>query len=171
LFYRISADPGNDGDMPFSIGNHMTFNAPLIRGANSTDLQFENDFPDQLLRSPDKTFSGIIEPSPYRGLHSLDELPRREAVALSGPPGRAQLTVHDPSGLRLQVVHEASQEPAEPVVRFNLWADSSKGFFSPEPWIGLQNSLNTGEGLVSLGPGETWQWQVDIIPGWGLDTL
>jgi len=168
LVYRVTADAENDGAMPFSIGNHITYRAPLISGANATDLQFENDLPDRLLRSPDKTFSGTIEASPYRGLHGLGDLPRREAVSLSGLPGPAKLTVYDPSGLQLRMVHEASQEPVEPVIRFNLWADATEGFFSPEPWMGLQNSLNTGQGLVSVEPGQTWQWQIDIIPGWDL---
>ena len=31
--------------------------------------------------------------------------------------------------------------PDQPVILYNVWGDAAGGFFSPEPWIGLQNSL------------------------------
>ena len=164
LNYRVISGAENHQDMPFSIGNHITFNAPLIAGSEPGRLEFENDFPDLLVRRPDKTFSGEVVASPYRGRHALHELSRRSAASLAGKPGIATLTMIDPSGLLVQLVHEASKSPTLPAIQFNLWADTTDGFFSPEPWVGTQNSLNNGAGLITLAPGESWQWRVDIIP-------
>ncbi len=55
-----------------------------------------------------------------------------------------------------------NKEP--PVVLFNLWGDPEAGSFSPEPWVGLQNSLNLQQGLVRLSPGRSWTWTVRIRP-------
>ncbi|MGD9021223.1 MAG: hypothetical protein PVF46_05455, partial [Lysobacterales bacterium] len=168
MFYTIEADVGNSGSMPFSIGNHITFKAPLIPGGDADAVRFYNDLPDMLLRKPDKTFSGEIVPSTFRGWRSLAELPVQQAVSLGGSTGLAELLVSDPSGLQLRLAHRASWEPSPPAIRFNLWANSGAGFFSPEPWLGVQNSLNSGAGLVKLMPGETWSWNVDIMPSWAL---
>jgi galactose mutarotase-like enzyme len=165
ISYTVTAGTGNDGAMPFSIGNHVTFKAPLIAGGEPAALAFRNDFPSQLIRAGDRTFSGRVIPSPFRGEQPLSVLPRRQAVSLGGAEGPAELTLIDPSGLSLRLCHEASKEPAGPAIRFNLWADAEEGFFSPEPWIGTQNSLNNGAGLIRLGPGENWRWTIEITPG------
>jgi galactose mutarotase-like enzyme len=164
--YKVTAASGNTQAMPFSIGNHITFMAPLIAGSNPSLLEFENNLPDHLIIAANKTFSGRLEPSDFHGRHSLQELPRREAVSLSGPASKPELTIFDPSGFQLRLVQQASHAPRQPAVQFNLWADTRDGFFSPEPWQGTQNSLNTGAGLIELQAGHSWQWQIDIITNW-----
>lgn len=166
LTYTVRADGGNSNHMPFSIGNHITFKAPMLAGAKPGAVRFYNDFPDRLLRDPDRTFSGRVVPSPYRGEHPVSALPHRAAVSLGGSEGLAELTVIDPSGLSIRLSHAADREPGAPSVRFNLWADLEEGFFSPEPWLGTQNSLNNGAGLIHLAPGESWRWRLTIEPGW-----
>lgn len=164
MLYKLTADAGNSGSMPFSIGNHITFNAPLVKGSEAATLLFENDFPDHLITGANKAFAGVVEPSIYRGLNSLQDLPTRKSVSLSGSKKVAELTIYDPSGLGLRLRHQNSGDVAQPAIQFNLWADTSAGFFSPEPWVGTQNSLNTGMGIISLRPGHSWQWQIDITP-------
>jgi len=166
IIYEVTAGTNNKQAMPFSIGNHITFNAPLIEGSDASQLQFDNDFPDQLITGSDKAFSGLIKPSPFQGRHNIGELPKRKSVSLGGQEGNPELTICDPAGLNLKLVHLSSAEPVKPAIQFNLWADTDAGFFSPEPWVGTQNSLNTGMGIISLQPGQTWQWQIDIIPTW-----
>lgn len=163
--YTVRAGASNIGSMPFSIGNHVTFRAPLIEGADPGSLTFRNTFPSQLVRGDDRTFSGQVIPSAYRGEKPLSVLPVRRAVGLGGVDGAAEFTVIDPSGLSLHLLHEASREPTKPAIRFNLWADTAEGFFSPEPWLGTQNSLNNGAGLLWLEPGEDWRWTIEITPG------
>jgi galactose mutarotase-like enzyme len=162
--YVVQAGANNAAPMPFCIGNHVTFRAPLLGGGDAAAVRFATDLPDQLLRESDRTFAGRVVPSPWRGEHAIGALPRRSAVSLGGPPGSAELTVIDPSGLSVTLRHAASAEPAAPAIRFNLWADTEEGFFSPEPWLGTQNGLNTGAGVVRLEPGARWQWRIDIIP-------
>lgn len=164
LEYTVNASLANQRPMPFSIGNHITFKAPMIPGSAAGEVQFSNGLTDLLIRDDDGAFSGKVLPSPFRGWHDLTELPVQKAVSLGGSPGPAELLLRDPSGLQLKLVHQASQEPTAPVIRFNLWADVETGFFSPEPWLGTQNSLNSGAGLVMLEPGQSWSWQIDIIP-------
>jgi galactose mutarotase-like enzyme len=162
--YTVHADAANHGPMPFCIGNHITFRAPLVDGGNPGDLRFVTDLPDLLLREDDRTFRGRVGPSPWRGEQAVAALPRRQAVSLGGPAGPAELTLTDPSGLRLTLRHAASAEPASPAIRFNLWSDTEEGFFSPEPWLGTQNCLNTGYGAVRLEPGALWSWRIELIP-------
>lgn len=164
MLYTVTADAGNDADMPFSIGNHITFNAPLIEGSKAADLQFENSLPELLDKDANKAFAGATKPSSFQGRYSLSDLPTRGSVSLGGQQNPAELTIFDPSGLKVQLLHHYSSAPSQPVIQFNLWADTEAGFFSPEPWVGTQNSLNTGMGLVSLEPGESWRWRIDIIP-------
>jgi galactose mutarotase-like enzyme len=164
IVYTVSAGAENFGSMPFSIGNHVTFNAPLLGEGAATDVRFSNDLPDYLVRTEDRVFAGRVVPSPYRGVLPLSALPKRRSVGLGGPAGKSELTIIDPSGLSLLLRHEASLEPTQPVIRFNLWADTEEGFFSPEPWLGTQNALNSGAGLLRLDPGERWNWTIEIIP-------
>ncbi len=162
--YTVRAGAANGAAMPFCIGNHVTFRAPLIGEGEAGAVRFANDFPDWLQREDDRTFAGRLESSPFRGEHPVSVLPRRSAVGLGGPPGPAALAVIDPSGLVLWLRHAASAEPEPPAIRFNLWADVEEGFFSPEPWIGTQNCLNTGAGAIRLEPGAEWRWRIEIIP-------
>jgi galactose mutarotase-like enzyme len=164
--YTVNADPVNAGPMPFSIGNHVTFKAPLLGKGKAESLRFRTDLPDQLIRTENRTFSGRVVPSPYLGEVPLSSLPQRQAVSLGGRAGPTELRLIDPSGLVLTLRHQASAEPAEPAIRFNLWTDTEEGFFSPEPWLGTQNALNNGAGLVHLAPGESWRWTIEITPSW-----
>ena len=142
--YTVRADQENEDRMPFAIGNHVTFRAPLLGVGAAGSLRFRTDLPQQLIRNDDRTFSGRVVPSPFLGEHAVSSLPRRQAVSLGGRTGPAELAVIDPSGLVITLRHEASAEPTEPAIRFNLWADTGEGFFSPEPWLGTQNALNNG---------------------------
>ena len=105
---------------------------------------------------------GPLGASDLRGLQPVTALPQRKAVSLAGRAEDATLRLKDPSGLQLRLNHQASAYPSTPFVLFNLWADLDEGFFSPEPWVGLQNALNSRRGLVELQPGESWQWKINI---------
>ncbi len=164
MLYTVTADAANDAEMPFSIGNHITFNAPLIEGSKAAQMQFENSLTELLDKDASKAFAGATRSSPFQGRHRLSDLPKRGSVSLGGQQNPAELSIFDPSGLKLQLRHHNSSAPSQPAIQFNLWADTGAGFFSPEPWVGTQNSLNTGMGVVSLEPGKSWWWQIDIIP-------
>lgn len=162
--YEVLAGLQNPSPMPFSIGNHVTFKAPLLGRGEARSVRFRTGMPEQLIRAENRTFSGQVVPSPFLGEQPLSALPMRKAVSLGGGAGPAELLVIDPSGLVLRLRHQASRQPEKPFIQFNLWADTEEGFFSPEPWLGTQNSLNTGAGLVRLEPGESWDWSITITP-------
>ena len=71
LVYQITAASRNLRAMPFVIGNHITFRAPLIEGPPAASLRFHNDLPDELFRDANGTFSGEIRQSRYRGWHDV----------------------------------------------------------------------------------------------------
>ena len=49
-------------------------------------------------------------------------------------------------------------------MQFNVFGGPKQGFFCPEPWFGLQNSLNLHQGLVTISPGSDWRWTVELRP-------
>lgn len=48
---------------------------------------------------------------------------------------------------------------------FVLWGNRELQFFCPEPWYGLPDSLNSREGVVILGAGESAEWVMEIRTG------
>lgn len=40
--------------------------------------------------------------------------------------------------------------------------DTRPGFICLEPWLGVPDSLNSGQGLVRLRPGEAFRWTVRV---------
>lgn len=58
--------------------------------------------------------------------------------------------------------HTESRSPAGQPVLFNLWADVQDGFFAPEPWVGKQDSLATGDGVITLAPGQDFRWAISV---------
>ncbi len=47
-------------------------------------------------------------------------------------------------------------------IHFILSAERPFNSFCPEPWIGEPNSLNSGKGVVKLGPGEEFTWEMGV---------
>ena len=165
LRYAVTADPGNSEPMFFSIGNHVTFVAPLVEGSDPERMVLVTPATTELLKTPYGIPTGEAQPAPpFADGMPLGELPPLAATSLTGyPPGRdPEVEYRDPAGLSIRISHSASHAPSSPAVLFNLWGDVRGGFFSPEPWIGLQNSLVKREGLVHLDPGDTFLWTVRI---------
>lgn len=165
LRYTVAADPGNSEPMFFSIGNHVTFVAPLLEGSDPHRMVLKTAASTELLKTPYGIPTGEAQPAPpfASGMHLGEHLPL-SATSLTGYPSGQdpQVEYRDPAGLSLHISHSASHAPSPPAVLFNLWGDVRGGFFSPEPWIGLQNSLVRREGLVHVDPGGTFLWTVRI---------
>ena len=83
-------------------------------------------------------------------------------MSLTGYLGDPYIAYRDPQGLAIRMSHTASVIPDEPVVLYNIWGDAAGGYFSPEPWIGLQNSLVLNKGLIRLSPGGRFSWTIRI---------
>ena len=167
ITYTVVAANDNEVAMPFSIGNHITLNLPLIEGSSAAETLFASNLERLFVTTETRVFEGETTQSPFSGPRRVGELPRRKAVSLGGANGVPMLVVTDPSGFALELSHRLQDDDAIDAIDFNLWADTMEGFFSPEPWVGTQNSLNTGFGLVKLLPGDRWQWRVTLKPSKG----
>jgi galactose mutarotase-like enzyme len=159
---QVHAAENNAGPMPFSIGNHMTYNVPLVPGGDAGAVTFDTPATKRLLLDDGGIPTGASEPFAHAAPLPLTQLGTRKAWSLTGFPKDAWVKVIDPSGLTLTVSHRDSRSPAGDPVFFNLWGDPQGGFFSPEPWAGKQNSLVTQDGTVRLDPGAEFEWTIVV---------
>nr|WP_257785281.1 hypothetical protein [Thalassotalea crassostreae] len=160
--YKVIADPKNQSDMPFSIGNHITFNAPFNKANTLNDFDFTIDSKYKLERNERRLINGNLVPSNLNGIHSITELPERKSISYTSLSESSMVTMYDTDGIQVSMSHHAISYPAKAFADFNLWASAEHGYFSPEPWVGAQNSLNSGYGLLRLTQGNAWNCQVKI---------
>lgn len=162
--YDVEAARGNKGPMPFSIGNHISFRTPLLPGTQSSEMQIVTPADYEITKSPDRLPDGGRRAWPGRNRPvKLGELPAASAVSLGGYTSpQPSLTFRDPGGIAVRIQHNADSLPEGRVVLFNLWCNEDRSCFCPEPWVGLQNSLNLEEGLVRLAPGQKWTWRFSV---------
>lgn len=148
--------------MMFSIGNHIAFNIPFLKGTPAADMLFETPNSVELLRNSVGVLSGEQRQRSFAKATRLGDFNATVAMPLAGYKGQPYARLTDPHGLALRIAHHASSMLAEPLVQFNIFGGPDKGYFSPEPWFGLHNSLNLGKGLVKLAPGKVWAWQIEL---------
>lgn len=164
LLYTVTASPDNAGPMFFSTGNHLILRVPFVPGSDIGGMMLETPSSLEFLKTADGLPTGESRPRSVSPPVRLTAFDASTAVSLGGYKGSPRLRLSDPAGLSLTISHEASSVPAGPLVQFNLWGDPGKGYFSPEPWVGLQNSLVLRQGLVSLDAGARWSWHVVFRP-------
>lgn len=164
LRYVVRASAQNTEPMFFSLGNHITFVAPLLEGSDPNEMVLASPATLELLKTDYGIPTGETRPAAFGGGMRLGDYPPLVPTSLSGYPEAADPYVEyrDPAGLTIRISHHADRVPEQPVVLFNLWGDVRNGFFSPEPWVGLQNSLVQRQGLVFVDPGEEFAWTVRI---------
>jgi galactose mutarotase-like enzyme len=162
LEHVITAASGNGDAMPFSIGNHITFRTPLVRGSAPTALLLQTPSRIEFVRDANTLPTGEVLERDYTTPVRLEDVAFQSAVGLGGYAGDPWVRLIDPAGLTLLVKHRADRYPPEPCIQFNLWGAPAQGYFSPEPWIGLNDSLNSGKGVIRLAPGESWRWWIEI---------
>jgi galactose mutarotase-like enzyme len=150
--HRIRADKDNRAAMPFSLGNHIAFALPPGGAALTTPAT------RRLLLDGQARPTGKAEEITPPKDSSLAPFSAGPAVPLAGYGQPAMMRLDFADGLSITVDHRGSKLPAGEPVGFNMWGDLKKGFFSPEPWWGKQNALATGDGLVELAPGATFEW-------------
>ena len=152
--------------MMFSLGNHITFRTPLVEGSDPAEVVLTTPSTMEIL----KTGYGVPTSETRQRSHSagvkLGDFEKLRAVSLTGYPSGEEpyVLLRDPLGLSIRMSHAADDIPKQPVILFNVWGDALGGFISPEPWVGLQNSLVLGKGLTYLEPGEDFRWRIRITP-------
>ena len=164
LRYVVGAAQENSEPMFFSIGNHITFLAPLVEGSDPAAMVLASPSTQEILKTAYGIPTGETRPLSYADGFALGDYPPRTATSLTGYPEGSDpfIEYRDPAGLTIRISHHASEIPDPPVILFNVWGDVGGGFFSPEPWVGLQNSLVQRQGLVYLDPGERFLWNVRV---------
>jgi gluconolactonase len=160
--YTVKADPANRRPMVFAIGNHIAFKIPFVQGTDPAKMTFETPSTMQLLRNSLGFVNGEQKPRSFETPERLGDFDARVAIPLAGYRGQPYALLKDPQGLSLRVSQQSSSSLPEPVVRFNVYGGPQAGYFSPEPWFGVQNSLNMGKPLVSLPTGGSWTWRVQL---------
>jgi galactose mutarotase-like enzyme len=162
IAYHIRADKENRSPMPFSVGNHITFVCPLIPGSDPEEMELVTPSKTELLKTSYGLPTGKSRPRSHAEGITLGRFERLKAVSLTRYAGKPSILLRDPQGLAIRMSHTASQTPQQPVILYNIWGDAKGGFFSTEPWVGLQNSLVLGKGLVHLKPGRDFTWTIRI---------
>ncbi|MDQ4421535.1 hypothetical protein OOT33_13995 [Sphingobium sp. DEHP117] len=156
--HKIVASPRNETAMPFSIGNHITFRQPL---AGQGTMTLTTSARKRILLDPSGRPTGIAR-QPKLVRYPVAALGREKALPLADFPQSPSVRLDDSSGLKVTLSHYASGNPTGQPVLFNLWGNAEAGFFSPEPWVGRQNSLSDRKGLIMLPPGRTFTWLIKI---------
>jgi galactose mutarotase-like enzyme len=164
LSYRISAAKANSDPMPFSIGNHITFNVPFAPAGRGDQVMITSSATRHvLLGPPGNTPTGQVTDTDFSKPRTLASLGVQTPYSLAGcPPGDVWTRLEDPAGMAITISHQSDWRPQGEPVLFNLWGDVPQGFFAPEPWMGKQGSLVTGDGLIHLPPGEDFDWRVAV---------
>lgn len=160
--YVVAADPANPEPMPFSIGNHIAFNAPMLKDSDPSKMEFETQNTTQLLRDSAGFVNGQLKEKSFYDPEQLGSFNSQVALPLAGYKSQPFARLIDPQGLVVRLTQTASTSLPEPLVRFNAYGGPGTGYFCPEPWFGVQNSLNTGVGAVKLAPGKSWTWRLAI---------
>ena len=159
--FRVTAAASNSAPMPFAAGNHITFRAPLLAGSGVGEMSLLTPSTIEYLKKDSSPTGEKVARSLAKAV-LLRDFEARTAVSLAGYAGDPFMELRDPGGLAVRISHTATSIPAEPVVRFNMWGDPSKGYFSPEPWVGLQDGHRLQKGLVRLAPGKEWDWVITV---------
>ena len=164
IAYKLTASPRNERPMIFGIGNHIAFRVPFLAGTDPGAMMFQSPSTAVMLRDEHGLLSGERGPRSFATPTRLDQFSATTALPLTGYQGDTFAELRDPQGLSVRITHKTAGWPAEPVVRFNVFGDPKLGYFSPEPWVGVQNSLNSRLGLIELEPGKEWMWEVEVAP-------
>jgi galactose mutarotase-like enzyme len=165
LFIRqaVHASRSNSGPMPFSIGNHMTFRIPLLPGDDPLGTTISTPATEQVITDGSGRPTGRAVAVSYARPRLLSSLKPLIPISLSGyPQGREWVRLRDRAGFAVSIAHSEDRRPEGTPVLFNLWGDVAHGYFAPEPWVGKQNSLATGDGTIALDPGDTYRWTIAV---------
>lgn len=162
----VRADPANSEPMPFSIGNHITFRIPLLPGDHLQETTVSTPATEQVMTDSSGRPTGQIVPVSAMMSRPLSSLQPLTAVSLSGYAAAQEwVRLEDRAGFAVTVAHSEDRQPRSTPVLFNLWGDAPHGYFAPEPWVGKQNSLVTGDGVIMLRPGDTYRWTIEVQAG------
>ena len=160
--YVVNSAGSNTSEMIFSIGNHIAFNVPFVKGSDPAKMTFETPSTQQLLRNARGVLNGESKERSFQTPEPLGSFDARVALPMAGYRSQPYARMVDPAGVSLRLTQQASSIPSGSLVRFNVFGGPSVGYLCPEPFVGVQNSMNTGQGLLKLSPGKDWKWRLSL---------
>jgi Galactose mutarotase and related enzymes len=160
--YKISSSRNNQLPMFFSIGNHITFRVPFVEESSLKNFYFETPLNTQYLLDENSIPTGKTQLNYFTPAVAITSFKKNDAVSLGGFSGDPWIKLTDPAGIAIIVRSCTKKIPDSPFVQFNLWGSAADGYFSPEPWIGFQNSLNSHQGLIYVSSGKSWKWNIKV---------
>ena len=160
--YGVTAARENSGPMPFAIGNHVAFNLPPSGEGSAGKVVLETNCRDEIVRDAASLPIGTVRPWRSMPSAALADIRAVPAISLANCGRTARVALLDPAGVTVEVTHQADRLPKMPVVQFNLYGTAADGYFSPEPWVGLQGGLNSGKGLTRVPAGKMWSWAIRV---------
>ncbi|MEO8596068.1 MAG: SMP-30/gluconolactonase/LRE family protein [Candidatus Solibacter sp.] len=166
--YTVAPGKSNATEMFFSIGNHIAFNVPFVKGSKAEDVTLETASTVQLLRNAKGLLNGEQKERSFQTPEKLGAFDARTALPMAGYRSQPYARLVDPQGIWLRLTQTTATSLPEPLVRFNLYGGPQSGYFCPEPFFGIQNSFNSGKGLVKVKAGESWRWRLELEVGTAL---
>ncbi len=160
--YVTASDATNTQPMIFSIGNHIAFKIPFITGTNPADMTIRTPNKTQLLRGENNLPNGQSKENSFDNARRLGDFDASVALPLAGYPSTPMHCFPIRRALAVRVAQQSSALLPEPLDRFHLYGGPKVGYFCPEPWFGLINSLNTKQGAITLKPGENFKWRIEL---------
>jgi gluconolactonase len=148
--------------MPFSIGNHIAFKLPFLSGTDPAKMLFETQNTVQLLRNAVGILNGEQKLRSFYSPEELGSFDAHVALPLTGYKSQPFSRIIDPQGITIRLTQTSTTTLPEPLIRTNAYGGPAVGYFCPEPWFGVQNSLNTGVGVVKIKPGASWTWRLAL---------
>ena len=164
IHHEVKAAADNAAPMFFSIGNHIGFAVPLIAGSSGEAITVESPSHFEYLRGKNGAPDGTTRARRFAPSTQLKDLKFMPAMSVGGYEGDPWFRLTDASGPGVKVTHRAQSTPPLPFVQFNLYGGTAEGFFCPEPFVGLHNSLNSQTGQIDLAPGKSWTWLIRVEP-------
>ena len=168
--FEVCADAGNATPMPFGVANHITLGLPLGSDADYADCELFSPATHECVLTPESLLDGTTRPLPLGAGRRLADSSLGNMVVGGLSTDDAWAGVWCPGGFGMRstqrVVRGQSFAPDATHWYYVFYGDADEGLFCPEPWISGPNSLNTGQGLVALPPGETFTWQFIVTPLW-----
>jgi len=164
---RVRASARNREAMPFSLGNHISLRAPFI-GGNAAACWIRSPARFERLLTSRGLLSGERRAAGLRRARRVGDLGLSLDRVYGGyPAGGRWFELSDPEsfGIRVRQRELAAGRTARASktdYHFVVYADLGAGFFCPEPWLGMPNSLNRRRGIVSLEPGRTFGWEMRL---------
>jgi galactose mutarotase-like enzyme len=159
LAFQVTADQDNSGAMPFTLGNHFTFDLASWWGPNWLD--------GVLVGAGDSAWStnGLMLAGEQVKLPAGEVLlsdTRLENALIPAELGRVVSLVSPERTKRLDVSFSVSDLLDEDAALWVTHRDPSNRFFCLEPWVGWPNGINSGRGRVQVEPGKTWRMDIHL---------